>query len=184
MQALRPISCISTCRSTSHTPSQSTTPQTRMQQIPKTVPQQMETLIWNCIDKCCTAFYPNVNCLKQECHIADCAQLSQWNSVLDLRRPGGKRLSVGKGCLPDIIIGTDGSALFVLDAAAIGDVGVGTGLALATTARPRSLGRSLTFHGRTSPRSVASSAMSSLARLGPRCACGKTPDSSCMKGIW
>ena len=62
-------------------------------------------------------------------------------------------------------------------------MGAGTGLALAITARPRSRGRSLSLHVRTSPESMSSSAASGRARLGPRCAGGKTPDSNCMKGI-
>ena len=116
--------------------------------------------------------------------IADHPQLFQSRSVLGPRRVDGNRLSEGKGCPPNvIIIGTDGSGLSVLDAGAIGGTGAGTGLALATTARPKSRGRSRTFHVRTSPESLPSSAASSRGRSGPRGARGKTPDSKCMKGI-
>ena len=115
--------------------------------------------------------------------IADHPLLFQSRSVLGPRRMDGNRLSEGKGCPPNVIIGTDGSGLSSLDAGAIGGTGAGTGLALATTARPKSRGRSRTFHERTSPESLPSSAASSRGRSGPRGARGKTPDSNCLKGI-
>ena len=98
---------------------------------------------------------------------------------------GGNRLIEGNGCPPNVTIGTDGPALSVLDAGAIGATGAGTGLALATTVRRKRRGRSLTFHVRTSPESaVPSSAASVRARFGrPRGAGGKTPDSNRMNGI-
>ena len=112
--------------------------------------------------------------------MADHALLLGSKSTLGPRRIDGNRLSEGKGCPPSVtIIGTPVSGQSALDAGAIGGKGSGSGLALATTARPKRRGRSLTFHERTSPQSVPSSATSSRARLGPRCAGGKTPDNNC-----
>ena len=55
--------------------------------------------------------------------------------MLDRPLRGGNRLIEGNGCPPTVTIGTDGSALSVLDAGAIEATGAGTGLALATTVR-------------------------------------------------
>ena len=72
--------------------------------------------------------------------MADHPLLFESRSVLGPRRMDGNRLSEGKGCPPNVIIGTDGSGLSALDAGAIGGMGAGTGLALATTARPKAEG--------------------------------------------
>ena len=78
--------------------------------------------------------------------------------MLGTRRMESNRLSEGKGYPPNVIIGMDGSGISILDTGAIGATGAGTGLALATTTRPKSRGRSRTFHERTSPEALPSSA--------------------------
>ena len=116
--------------------------------------------------------------------MADHPQLFQSRSVLGTRRVDGSRLREGKGCPPNaVIIATGGSGLSVLDAGAIGGTGAGLGLALATTARPKSRGRSPTFHVRTSTESLPSSAASSREPSGPRGARAWTPDSHCINGM-
>ena len=122
-------------------------------------------------------------CFQLGIRLADHPLLFPSTSVLGPRRLDGSRLRVGKGCPLIVIIGLDALGLSSLDAAAIGGTGAGTGLALATTARPNRRGQSRIFHVRPSPAAQASSAGSSRGRLGPRGARGKTPDSNCMKGI-
>ena len=117
--------------------------------------------------------------------------LSAYSSirlVFDSRRLGGNRFTEGNGWPLDDIIGTNVSAIPALDAEGIGGIDAGgmvsgTDFALAITARPRSLGRSLLFHVRTFPEPMSSTVVSSRARLGSRCVGGKTPHSNCMKGI-
>ena len=105
------------------------------------------------------------------------------SSKLDPLRPGGNRLNDGRSCPPEATMGAIGSVNPELDAAAMEGIGAGAGFALAATTRPKCLGRSLTFHGRTSSVRITSSSVSSRGRLGPRCAGGKTTESNCIKGI-
>ena len=94
----------------------------------------------------------------------------------------GRCLSVGNGCPPNVIIGTDGSAVSVNGAGTTGVTGASTGFALAIAVRDTGRGRSRTFHGRISSESVPSSAGALLGRFGLRGSCGKTQDSNCMNG--
>ena len=95
----------------------------------------------------------------------------------------GNRLSEGKGCPPNVTIGTDGSGIGAISAGALGGTEARFALALATTARPKSRGRSRTFQGRTSSELLPSSAASTRGRVGARGARGKTPESNSMKGM-